>query len=192
MPQTGRSDVNDTTAEAYGRWIMTLSDETLCRALCRYDWSLAPERVLGWAMAQRGIDLGTALQVFFNGQPARFNYMPKRDVPADYHGVARVLDNICLRINSGFYLAYPGQAPDCADSLGHWLRYQTADRAEGRRGRWILDERILETIHPATGRADQPVETPPQARQTVWRALLGPLGDLGVIRALSKHGRRPG
>jgi hypothetical protein len=91
--------------------------EDLPRLARSYDWSMYPEAVLGWVMAQKGIDLGAALEVFFNGEPERFNYMRKHDVPEEYHGAARVLDNICLRVN-----------------------------AEGRRGRWILDETILNTL----------------------------------------------
>ena len=81
-----------------------LSPDDLRVMVKTYDWSYYPDAVLGWAMAQKGIDLCSAMTVFFNGEPERFNYMPKRHVPEAHRGAARVLDNICLRINSGFYL----------------------------------------------------------------------------------------
>lgn len=127
------------------------------RALsCQYDWSHHPEAVLGWVMAQKTIDLGTALIVFFNGEPERFNYMPKRDVPEDYHCAARVLDNICLRVNSGYYLVEnkrnlsclveKKRNLSCQRRLEKWLEYQQADRKDARRGRWILDEQIVDSL----------------------------------------------
>ena len=115
------------------------------RVLARhYDWSSHPEPVLGWMMAQKSMDLSSALVVFFNGDPERFNYLGKRDVPQEYRGAARVLDNICLRVNSGFYRLRPGQKLQSRARLEKWLEYQQADRDEGRRGRWILDEAIID------------------------------------------------
>lgn len=122
-------------------------DAARLRRLARsYDWARGPEPVLGWIMAQKCIDLGTALTVFHNGEPERFNYMPKRDVPAGFTGATRVLDNICLRVNSGFYLARAASPFDRRAPLRKWLAYQAADRAEGRRGRWILDEEIVRAV----------------------------------------------
>lgn len=117
------------------------------RALARkYDWALYPEAVLGWIMAQKGIDLTTALAVFLNGEPERFNYLPKRDVPKNYRGAARVLDNIALRVNCGFYLPQPGQLLRRRARLVRWLEYQVADQAEGRQGRWVFDPAILDMV----------------------------------------------
>ena len=83
--------------------------EELRRMARTYDWSKNPEAVLGWMMAQKGMDLSSALVVFFNGDPGRFNYLSKKDVPQEFRGAARVLDNICLRMNSGFYRVRAGQ-----------------------------------------------------------------------------------
>lgn len=152
-----------------------------------YDWSQHPEPVLGWAMAQKGIDLRVAVCVFFNGAPERFNYMPKGHVPDPLRGTARVLDNICLRINSGFYLTQPGSKPSSDRALRRWLEYQAADRREGRRGRWILDEAIL------TPMLNDELSAPPEqtawrhARPSFWRALLAPLIGLGVDRDILKY-----
>ncbi len=120
------------------------SPTELRRLARQYDWSQNPEAVLGWMMAHKDMDLSSALTVFLNGDPERFNYLAKRDVPPEHRGAARVLDNVCLRVNSGFYRVRNGQRIGCKSRLERWLEFQRADRAEGRRGRWILDEAIIE------------------------------------------------
>ncbi len=162
------------------------SPEQLCRVARVYDWSLYPEEILGWVMAQKSIDLSSALTAFLNGEPERFNYMPKRDVPDDYRAAARVLDNICLRVNSGFYLSTPGDGVKDTKRLKRWLKYQGFDRSEGRRGRWILDERILEAL------GEQPdlpasVALPDNSQKTLISDVLSPLKDLGVSREHLKY-----
>ena len=107
------------------------------------DWSDETQQVLGWIMANRVIDLSTALTVFFNGDPARFNYISKKQVPLSYQATTSLLDNICLRVNSGFYRVAPGHRVDNLYRLHRWLKFQNADRNEGRQGRWILDEQIV-------------------------------------------------
>lgn len=120
------------------------TEEELRRIARAYRWSDHAEAVLGWIMAQRCIDLATALSVFFNGDPGRFNYLPKRDVPAAYRGAARLLDNVCLRVNSGFYRQRPGPLIVGRERARNWLEVQRADGAEGRRGRWVLDAALVE------------------------------------------------
>ena len=135
---------------------------------------------MGTLMARRDVDLGTALCVFFCGGPERFNYIPKRDVPAGLRATARLLDNICQRINSGFYLPQPGLALDCRRALDRWLVFQRADRAEGRRGRWQIDETIVaDLLDPV--RCTAPGTPRPRDAQ-LWRALLAPLRDLARPR----------
>ncbi|ARE81856.1 hypothetical protein ACLGGT_18045 [Roseovarius sp. MS2] len=187
MPQASPFDWSASPVAEQIEYLRGLAPESFHQALIEYDWALAPEPVLGWAMAQRGIDLCTALSVFFNGDPGRFNYMPKPHVPEPYRGVARVLDNICLRVNSGFYLIYPGKLPCCQHRLSKWLCYQQADRDEGRRGRWMLDERILEPMLQddlRLPRDQAPVNKP---RPSLWRDLLSPLIGLGVDRDVLKY-----
>ncbi|MBW4972185.1 MULTISPECIES: hypothetical protein [Roseovarius] len=187
MPQASPFDWSASPVAEQIEYLRGLAPESFHQALIEYDWALAPEPVLGWAMAQRGIDLCTALSVFFNGDPGRFNYMPKPHVPEPYRGVARVLDNICLRVNSGFYLIYPGKLPCCQHRLSKWLSYQQADRDEGRRGRWMLDERILEPMLQddlRLPRDQAPVNKP---RPSLWRDLLSPLIGLGVDRDVLKY-----
>ncbi|WP_297774038.1 hypothetical protein [uncultured Roseovarius sp.] len=191
MPQFDWFDWSEISTENLLETIRSLRPEALRAALCSYDWAHEPEAVLGWAMAQREIDLGTAVHVFFNGDPARFNYMPKRHVPAEYRGVARALDNICLRINSGFYLAYPGCTPRCEAKLSKWLGYQDVDRSEGRRGRWMLDERILAPMQRDERGPSNTAASRPAPRPSLLRDLLSPVLGLGIDRNLLKY-NKPG
>lgn len=108
-----------------------------------YDWDLHPEPVLGWVMGQKDIDLGSAVTGFFNGTPERFNHLPKRDVPEAFQPAARLLDNICLRVNCGLYIAEDIPAELDLDRLRAWMRQQSADRQAGAAGRWVLDEQIM-------------------------------------------------
>lgn len=158
-----------------------------------YDWSMYPEAVLGWVMAQACIDLGSALTAFFNGDPERFNYIPKRQVTEDYQGVAILLDNIARRVNSGFYLVDPGRDVASRKTLAKWLSYQEADRLEGRQGRYVLDEAILSTLLEDRLRLDRTTETATyNSTPSLWRDLLSPVMDLGVSRRILrfKSGRR--
>lgn len=180
-------DWSATSAEAHVSHLRSLTPEARKSALCGYDWKLHPDNVLGWALAQKEVDLGTALQVFFNGAPERFNYMPKRQVPEAYRGAARLLDTICLRINSGYYLVYPGRDHPCRKEVLSWLAYQRADSTEGRCGRWVLDEAILE---PLLTDALRPASSPAlrsTQKRSLLRELLSPVISLGVDRDILKY-----
>ncbi|QYX55860.1 hypothetical protein K1T73_12350 [Roseovarius sp. SCSIO 43702] len=134
-----------------------LDGDALAKVARDYDWGRYPETVLGWVMAQKSIDLDTALATFFAGAPERFNYLHKRDVPPEFTGACRVLDNICLRINCGFYLAREDRLPGAGARLAKWLAVQKIDRREGSSGRWVLDEAI---VAPPPGASPAP---PPEA-----------------------------
>lgn len=152
-----------------------------------YDWTGDPKLVLGWVMAQKSIDLGTALTVFLNGLPHRFNYMPKRDVPDELCGAAQVLDTICLRLNSGFYLVWPDQDVDDRQRIVQWLDSQTQDRLEGRQGRYILDERIVATLLDNELRLNPDAETALyHETRSLLRDLFSPVLELGVSRRILK------
>ncbi|MDR9393050.1 MAG: hypothetical protein RI571_01860 [Roseovarius sp.] len=123
----------------------------------RYDWRDDPEADLGDIVARKCLDLETALAVFFNGRPERFNYLRKHEVPAGAQGAARVLDNICLRANSGFYLATGGDAEiRRCPRLAAWLNQQEKDRRDGRSGRYILDARMIAFLAAQPAGADAP------------------------------------
>lgn len=176
------------TAEAQLEAARRASPDQLCDMVREYDWRLFPEEVLGWVMAQKSIDLGSALTCFFNGDPERFNYLPKRDVPAKFRGVTRVLDNICLRVNSGFYLSLPARPVKQTKRLANWLTYQQQDRVENLRGRWILDERILDTLDPQTLKLPPDAAAAPKAEKySLLRDVLSPVAGLGVQREYLKY-----
>ena len=130
-----------------------------------YDWHAYPEPVLGWVMAQKSIELSTAIAVFQRGDPERFNYLHKRELPAEFQAQARLLDNICLRVNCGFYLpgagvgAGAGAAGVDLRRMRNWLWAQQDDRAQGQSGRWVLDERHLEALFHDE-KAPEEVQTP--------------------------------
>jgi len=160
------------------------SEAELRRMARGCDWADQSDSLLGWVMAQKGIDLGSALTAFFNGDPGRFNYLPKRDVPVEHRGAARLLDTICLRVNSGFYLPSPGQPPaDCA-RLRAWLAFQRSDRDEGRRGRWVLDEAV---VRRATEGTRAPADEPERIA-ALRPALLGAAPLAGALGELLETG----
>ncbi|SLN10818.1 hypothetical protein ROA7450_00038 [Roseovarius albus] len=117
----------------------------------RYDWKTYPETVLSWIMSQRCIDLGTAVTVFFNGEPERFNYIPKRDLPKGFHRTVRVLDNILLRMNSGYYRSQVTKPLPIDDRLDWWMDNQAQDARERRRGRWEIEKSVLVQLETQSG-----------------------------------------
>ena len=186
MGETGSFDGFDWSRGSREEHLAVARDATdmELRALARgYDWSKYPETVLGWIMAQKCIDLGTALSVFLNGGPERFNYLPKRDVPDHLRKTALILDNICLRMNSGFYLVWPDCDVQDRRRAEAWMEAQALDRDEGRQGRWILDERIVETLLRDKLRIDPACETAIYAKdRSILRDLFSPVMELGVSR----------
>jgi len=159
------------------RLVCAAAPGTLRTMARSYDWSSHPEAVLGWIMAQKNIDLDSALTAFFHGDPGRFNYLTKREVPAEYRGVARLLDTICMRLNCGFYLAQKGRKPQARSKLAAWLEYQRADRKAGRSGRWVLDEGV---IGPVLEEAQPPAPAEPRPDTAVLRpACEGAGGRIG-------------
>ena len=178
----------NTTADAHLDKARTADIKQL-RILARsYDWRLFPEELLGWVMAQKAIDLGSALTAFLNGEPERFNYIPKRDVPEKYRGTARVLDNICQRVNSGFYLSIPGCQAEQSSRLKKWLSYQEVDRSERLRGRWILEEDILHSLQTdALKLSPDAAAAPRKDQSSLLRDVLSPVAELGVQREYLKY-----
>lgn len=141
-------------AEAQLSWARRAAPGALRDFARRYDWRQHPETVLGWVMAQPDIDLGSALVVFFNGAPDRFNRLAHRNVPRSLRGEARLLDTICQRLNAGVYLAWPDRGPALDDRTRAWLHAQEDMRAAGRRGRYVLDPARLETVLEGALRRD--------------------------------------
>lgn len=128
--------------ESFARARRAGPDE-LNEIMSRYDWRLHPETVVGWASAQQGVSLAAAMTAFFNGDPSRFNYMPKSDVPDLHRGTVRLLDTLVLRINAGFYLPTQLTCEKRLKQLERWLHYQNEDAREGRCGRWVFNEEMI-------------------------------------------------
>jgi hypothetical protein len=128
----------------------------------RYDWSQHPEAVLGWITAQKNLDLASVLCAFFNGDPMRYNYVGKRDVPAAHRGECRLLDAILFRVNSGFYLPDPAVGMPQPAKLANWLNYQQEDADEDRVGRWVFDTEIVQAVMPVAA-APKPTPAPKPA-----------------------------
>lgn len=178
-----RLDSSIPVAEEGSRAAQDLAPEALRHFARSYDWTQQPEAVLGWVMAQPQIDLGTALTVFFNGAPDRFNTLARRNVSQSLRGEARLLDTICQRINAGFYLAWPESGSHAADAARCWLAQQDEDSAKGRKGRYLLDPAIVETVLDGTLRLDPLEETALYApRASILRDVLSPVIGLGVSR----------
>jgi hypothetical protein len=175
------------TAATPDHKVQARSPAPLAAPLSGADWSQDGLDDLGRTMARRDIDLGTAIRVFFEGEPERFNYMPKRDVPVEFRATVRLLDNICQRINSGFYLPHPGQCLPCRAALETWLSYQRSDASEKRKGRWTFDERVLvPLLDPSWCSAPENLRRR-ATTASFWHAVLAPIRGLGIDRDILKY-----
>ncbi|SER06278.1 hypothetical protein SAMN04488092_12311 [Thalassovita taeanensis] len=117
------------------------------KAALAFDWNTGDMRVLGRLMSKLGLDLATAVQVFLNGRPRELNYLRKDEVALEDSARSAMLDCLHKKICCGFYLPDPnvGLAPVRAEA-GRWIAAQKDDRAKGRVGRWVFDERKFEAI----------------------------------------------
>jgi hypothetical protein len=181
-------DWSGRTAEEQLALLRALSDENL-RDLARgFDWDVHPLHLLRWIMAQKCIDLGTALSVFFNSGPERFNYVPKRELPENLQETASVLDTLCLRLNSGFYLVWPNSDATDRNRVRQWLATQAQDRQTGRQGRFVLDETIVGTLLNNELCLDPTAETAVYEQNTsIWRDIFSPVLELGVSRRVLRY-----
>lgn len=120
------------------------------QALIEFDWEGHDLDPLRRMISRTGVDLETALHVFFNGTPGRFNLIAQSDLNPLFRARCNLLDSIHRRIACGFYL------PDTEDGLGRarpmledWIVEQENDRTKGRVGRWVFDHAMLD-VSPAT------------------------------------------
>ena len=174
MPRRNRFAWSNQSQEEQLQMARSASREDLRLMARAFDWSTDHGPVLSWMMANKSMDLASALTVFFNGDPARFNYISKRAVPIEHRGSTKLLDNICLRINSGFYRASNSVRVDNRHRLDHWLMFQEADRIEGRRGRWILDEEIIDRALTPAGPSPEMQAVEDLRPQEVPQAIIEP------------------
>lgn len=165
------------------QWSRQAEPDALRQFARDYDWTREPVAVLAWVMAQSQIDLGTALVVFFNGTPERFNMLAKHEIPEKLRGQAALLDTICQRINAGFYLAWPKSGSAAAEPTKAWIEAQDKDSADGRRGRYVLDPVIIETVLEEALTLDPAEETALYApTASILRDVFSPVIGLGVSR----------
>lgn len=146
MNEFNAFDWADASKAEQERRIRESQPDELNAVMRYYDWSKYPQTVIGWASAQQGIELGAALAAFFNGDPMRFNYVRKRDVPKEYAETVRLLDNIIQRINAGFYLPDPLFCKEKLVKLEKWMQYQIEDTRDHKQGRWVFQRQVLEPI----------------------------------------------
>ena len=144
-------------------------------------------------MAQKGLDLGTAMMVFFNGNPERYNYMRKDKVPLDARERCLVLDAVHRRVVSGFYLPDPDNGVvDIFPRILEWVERQEHDRALGRTGRWTFDPALFTPISLSAVQADRDDDDP----ITSPRRLLSPVDARDVLKGSDLHDtgkqRKPG
>jgi hypothetical protein len=137
------------------------------------DWDRGDLDDLRRMMSRMDVDLETAVQVFFNGRPARYNMIAKSDLPPQAQARCNLLDSIHRRIACGFYL------PDPARGLGQargrmqdWITRQRSDAAAGRSGRWVFDSGLLDMQLTAPARpVIAPQTLPPVALDSLWQRL---------------------
>lgn len=148
-------------------------------AALAFDWDNGDLRELGWLMSTLGLDLATALRVFLNADPERFNYLHRDEVPLQHTARVAALDCLHMKIGYGFYLPHPefGLAPVRADAV-HWIDRQRSDTARGVQGRWRFNEDHFEAISDDSPRTL--VMTPKIGRKTaLWRTLFEPMWKRG-------------
>ncbi|MBR9651634.1 hypothetical protein [Thalassovita aquimarina] len=144
-----------------------------------FDWDDGDLRDLGWLMSTLGLDLATAVRVFLNAGPERFNYLHREEVPLQHTARVAALDCLHMKISYGFYLPHPdfGLASVRADAQ-QWIDRQRSDAARGVRGRWHFDEDRFEAISDDSPR---PIIMTPKIGQkpALWRSLFEPIWKRG-------------
>ncbi len=137
------------------------------------DWDAEDLDPLRHRMSRIGVELETAVAVFFAAAPEQYNMVAKSDLLQEEQARCNLLDSIHRRIACGFYL------PDPVRGLGQthaqmqdWILAQESAAQMGRVGRWVFDRALLElkltqpkaavvtaADHPADHAADRPVMT---------------------------------
>jgi hypothetical protein len=136
-------------------------------------WDGDDPELLRLMMTRKGVDLETAVQVFFNGAPERYNMIAKADLPAAAQARCGLLDSIHRRIVCGFYLPDPERGLGLAHSaMQDWINRQDIDGAAGRSGRWVFDREMLDLQMTGPGRAIvRPRTATPASGPALWERL---------------------
>lgn len=120
-----------------------LKPEMLCSFVRRIEPMKTDISVLRWIAAQQDIDLGTALTLFFNFEPARINLYDRENLPNDLRDYCAVMDVLCQRINCGFYIPIASRKLENPALLVDWLHRQDLADETARPGRWKLSAAIV-------------------------------------------------
>jgi hypothetical protein len=137
------------------------------------DWDRGDLDDLRRMMSRMDVDLETAVQVFFNGAPARYNLIAKSDLLPQAQARCNLLDSIHRRIACGFYLPDPARGLGGARArMQDWIAGQRRDAAAGRSGRWVFDSALLDMPLPDAARAVIATpKAPPVALDSLWQRL---------------------
>ncbi|WP_148234678.1 hypothetical protein [Pseudooceanicola batsensis] len=120
-----------------------LKPEMLCSFIRRIEPMKTDVAVLRWIAARQELDLGTALTLFFAFDPGRLNLLPRNAYPKDLQDRCSVIDVLCQRINCGFYIPIAARKIEDQAQVRDWLCRQEQDVEIGRRGRWVLNDKIV-------------------------------------------------
>lgn len=132
-------DLNEEVEDASRPQLVANPVNEMCRRARQLPWTEDNLPELRDILAHQGVDLGTALTVFMNGNPLKYNATAREDVPQKDRAACALLDAICQRVNCGFYL--PDTSRQMRDCRGfcQWVSGQQADARNGRRGRWCFN-----------------------------------------------------
>ncbi|MGR3321270.1 MAG: hypothetical protein ACU0DK_04995 [Pseudooceanicola sp.] len=123
--------------------VKDLSEQDLCELARRLDRTTMTPKVLSWISAQRSLDLGTAMTLFINAEPERYNLMDKESVPEGYRKLCAALDALCQRINCGYYLPDPSRPLERTEEFSRWMKQQEAMDRTRRKGRWNFNPIVV-------------------------------------------------
>ena len=152
-----------------------LSTPPLREVALASDWDSTDEGLdrLRRMMSRKGVDLETAVLVFFQGAPERYNMIAKADLLPQAQARCNLLDSIHRRIACGFYLPDPerglGQA---RGQMQSWIERQRLEGTAGRSGRWVFDTCLLDIQVTGPARpiiVQRPME--PAALESLWKRL---------------------
>ena len=149
------------------------SGATAIHAALLFDWDGDDPELLRLMMTRKGVDLETAVQVFFNGAPEQYNMIAKADLPAAAQARCGLLDSIHRRIVCGFYLPDPERGLGLAHmAMKDWINRQDIDGAAGKSGRWVFDREMLDLKITGPGRAIvRPLAATPASAPALWARL---------------------
>lgn len=140
------------------------------------DWQAEDLDPLRRMMSRIGVELETAVEVFFAAAPERYNMIAKSDLEYEDRARCNLLDSIHRRIACGFYLPDPARGLGRAQGpMQDWILAQESDAQLGRVGRWIFDRALLDlklTPHTPHLVGAQPVSSASMAAAGLKERLL--------------------